>query len=58
MSLRSSLRSFMPVRVTNTSAPPTNYETHLHCIWLGDGEGAGGIRNDDNDDRPVAMVIK
>jgi len=48
----------MPVRVTNTSAPPTNYETHLHCIWLGDGEGAGGIRNDDNDDRPVAMVIK
>ena len=31
--------------------------SYLHCMWLGDGDGAGGIRTDDNDDKPVVFTI-
>lgn len=32
---------------------------YLHCTWLGDGDGAGGIRTDDNDcNPPVVFAIQ
>ena len=29
---------------------------YLHCMWLGDGDGAGGIRTDDNDCNPPVFA--